>query len=100
MAMLDGVLSGCTSLREMEAGLAVAKGKLLRLHLFNYIVLPELLRLSEQKRYKPRKKIRRTRPIQFSLTPCFLIFLSVNRVYKGSISLNYLFDDFIGQQWF
>jgi hypothetical protein len=100
MAMLDGVLSDCTTLREMEAGLAVAKGKLLRLHLFNYIVLPELLRLSEQKRYKPRKKIRRTRPIQFSLTPCYLIFLSVNRVYKGSISLNSIFCKFIEQEWF
>jgi hypothetical protein len=40
MAMLYGVLSGCTTLREMEAGLAVAEGKLLWLHRFNYIVLP------------------------------------------------------------
>jgi hypothetical protein len=47
MAMLYGVLSGCTMLREMEAGLAVADGKLLRLHLFNYIALPELLRFYE-----------------------------------------------------
>jgi hypothetical protein len=56
MAMLYGVLVDCTTLREMEAGLAVAEGKLLRLHLFNYIVLPELLRLYEQTRYKRRKK--------------------------------------------
>jgi hypothetical protein len=56
MARLYGVLAGCTTLREMEAGLAVATGKLLRLHLFNYIALPELLRLYEQKRYKRLKK--------------------------------------------
>jgi hypothetical protein len=55
MAILYGVLSGRTTLVEMEAGLAVAEGKLLRLHLFNYIVLPELLRLYEQTRYKRRK---------------------------------------------
>jgi hypothetical protein len=49
MAMLYGVLSGCTTLCEMEGGRAVAEGKLLRLHRFNYITLPELLRFYEQK---------------------------------------------------
>jgi hypothetical protein len=43
MAMLYGVLSGCTTLGEMEAGLVVAEGKLLRLHRFNYIALPDFL---------------------------------------------------------
>jgi hypothetical protein len=33
MAMLYGVLSGCTTLREIEAGLAVAEGKLRHLGL-------------------------------------------------------------------
>jgi hypothetical protein len=100
MAMLYCVLPGCTTLREMEAELAVAEGKLRRLHLFNYIALPELLRLYEQKRYKRRKKSAAPRPIQFSLTPCYLICLSVNRVYKGSISLNSVYCKFIGQQRF
>jgi hypothetical protein len=47
MAMLYGVLVGCTTLREMEAGLAVAEGKLLRLQFFHYSALPELLRFYE-----------------------------------------------------
>jgi hypothetical protein len=47
MAMLYGVLVGCTMLREMEAGLAVAEGKLLRLQFFHYSALPELLRFYE-----------------------------------------------------
>jgi hypothetical protein len=56
MVMLYGVVSGCTTLREMEAGLAVAEGKLLRLHCFNYIDLPQLLRLYEQKTIQTTKK--------------------------------------------
>jgi hypothetical protein len=48
MAMLYSVLAGCTMLHKMEAGLAVAEGKLLRPHLFNYIALPDFLQFKSK----------------------------------------------------
>jgi hypothetical protein len=57
MAMLYGVLSGCTTLREMEAGLTVAEGKLRRLHLVKYMRCPNYSDFMSKKIQTKKKSV-------------------------------------------